>query len=108
MIFFLDVGKQLVSACFLHIFNVILSIVIAGSVEPIKDECASFLISFLLDSSLGIVVTILISAACNHYFSKMKRFRMVQGNYIKHSGRVDYEAYIGQSILWNIAVILVA
>lgn len=81
---------------------------IAGSHQTFKDECASFLIGFLLDSSLGIVLTLLLSAALNHSFSKMKRYRMVQGNYIKHSGKVDVEAYVGQTITWNICVLVVS
>jgi hypothetical protein len=86
---------------------VVVAAVVAKGEKPIKDECQSFLISVLLDSSFVIVVSVLLSAVCNHYFSKMKRYRMVQGNYIKHSGRIDLEAYVGQTILWNIIVVVV-
>lgn len=91
----------------LHFFNIILSIILTKSNTKLNDECAVFLISFLIDSSIGIVFTLLLQALANHWFAKQKRYRMVQGNYVKNSGRIDYEAYAGQTIVWNINVLLV-
>ena len=91
----------------LHFFNIVLSIILTKSKTNLDDECAVFLISFFIDSSIGIVFTLLLQALANHSFNKKKQYRMVQGNYVKNSGRIDFEAFAGQTIVWNINVLLV-
>lgn len=57
---FLDVSKQAFGACYAHVLNMIISAVIAGNVKghTLDDECAWYAINYVIDTTLGLVITI--------------------------------------------------
>ena len=57
---FLDVSKQAFGACYAHILNMIISAVIAGNAggNTLTDECAWYAINYVIDTTLGLVITI--------------------------------------------------
>eukprot|EP00581_Thalassiosira_minuscula_P009455 CAMPEP_0183709030 /NCGR_PEP_ID=MMETSP0737-20130205/5172_1 /TAXON_ID=385413 /ORGANISM="Thalassiosira miniscula, Strain CCMP1093" /LENGTH=280 /DNA_ID=CAMNT_0025937027 /DNA_START=191 /DNA_END=1030 /DNA_ORIENTATION=+ len=58
---FLDVSKQAFGACYAHVLNMIISAIIAGNVrggQILEDECAWYAINYVIDTTLGLVITI--------------------------------------------------
>lgn len=58
---FLDVSKQAFGACYAHVLNMVISSVIAGNVrgeQTLDDECAWYAINYVIDTTLGLVITI--------------------------------------------------
>jgi hypothetical protein len=58
---FLDVSKQAFGACYAHVLNMIISAIIAGNVmggQTLDDECAWYAINYVIDTTLGLVITI--------------------------------------------------
>lgn len=58
---FLDVSKQAFGACHAHVLNMIISAIIAGNVmggQTLDDECAWYAINYVIDTTLGLVITI--------------------------------------------------
>ena len=58
---FLDVSKQAFGAFYAHILNMIISAVIAGNAKSgqmLDDECAWYAINYVIDTTLGLVITI--------------------------------------------------
>lgn len=58
---FLDVSKQAFGACYAHVLNMIISAVIAGHAsggQTLDDECAWYAINYVIDTTLGLVITI--------------------------------------------------
>ncbi|KAL3779632.1 hypothetical protein ACHAW5_000598 [Stephanodiscus triporus] len=58
---FLDVSKQAFGACYAHVLNMIISAIIAGSGQGsqiLDDECAWYAINYVIDTTLGLVITI--------------------------------------------------
>jgi len=99
-VFFLDVGKQLFTAAFGHMFNVVLSVIVTKANTDFKDECASFLVSLLLDSTLGVLITLMVLKMVNKAFKHHNKRKLIQGNYLHMNGQINYEAYASQIIIW--------
>mmetsp|Transcript_25217 Transcript_25217/g.45393 ORF Transcript_25217/g.45393 Transcript_25217/m.45393 type:complete len:285 (-) Transcript_25217:128-982(-) len=58
---FLDVSKQAFGAFYAHILNMVISAVIAGNAKSgqmLDDECAWYAINYVIDTTLGLVITI--------------------------------------------------
>ena len=57
---FLDVSKQAFGACYAHVLNMIISAIIAGNAggNTLTDECAWYAINYVIDTTLGLVITI--------------------------------------------------
>ena len=59
---FLDVSKQAFGACYAHVLNMIISAIIAdntmGGEHKLEDECAWYAINYIIDTTLGLVITI--------------------------------------------------
>ena len=58
---FLDVSKQAFGACYAHVLNMVISAIIAGNVrggQILDDECAWYAINYIIDTTLGLVITI--------------------------------------------------
>jgi len=71
---FLDVSKQAFGACYAHVLNMIISAVIAGNVRggiTLNDECAWYAINYIIDTTLGLVITIVfldyLERLANHF-----------------------------------------
>jgi hypothetical protein len=106
-IFFLDVGKQFITAAFGHMFNVVLSVIVTKDHDEFKDECASFLVSLLLDSTLGVVITLLVLNRLNKVLKKYNKRKLIQGYYLHSNGQINYDAYVSQVIIWIFIAIFV-
>ena len=105
-IFLLDVFKQCLSSGFMHFINVFISISLREQ-KDIEDECSTYLISFLLDASLGVILTILLLKLHYTCFTVKNHLKCEQGNYIKSNGDFSKEAYIIQCVIWiSISVIV--
>lgn len=98
-IFLLDVFKQCLSSGFMHFINVFISISLREQ-KDIEDECSTFLISFLLDASLGVILTIFLLKLHYRLFTVKNHLKCEQGNYIKKNGEFSKEAYIIQCVIW--------
>ena len=57
---FLDVSKQGFGACYAHVLNMIIASVIANmnTTTTLDDQCAWYAISYLIDTTLGLVLAI--------------------------------------------------
>lgn len=71
---FLDVSKQAFGACYAHVLNMIISAIIAGNVrggQTLEDECAWYAINYVIDTTLGLVITIVfldwLEKLANHF-----------------------------------------
>ncbi|KAK1732460.1 STIMATE family protein [Skeletonema marinoi] len=59
---FLDVSKQAFGACYAHVLNMIISAIIAENAmggDTLDDECAWYAINYVIDTTLGLVITII-------------------------------------------------
>ena len=70
---FLDVSKQAFGACYAHVLNMIISAIIAGNAggNTLTDECAWYAINYVIDTTLGLVITIVfldwLERLANHF-----------------------------------------
>mmetsp|Transcript_10746 Transcript_10746/g.16363 ORF Transcript_10746/g.16363 Transcript_10746/m.16363 type:complete len:283 (+) Transcript_10746:150-998(+) len=59
---FLDVSKQAFGAAYAHVLNMVISAIIAGNTmggeHTLDDECAWYAINYVIDTTLGLVITI--------------------------------------------------
>lgn len=58
---FLDVSKQALGAMYAHVLNMMISSIIAGNAigsQILDDECAWYAINYVIDTTLGLVITI--------------------------------------------------
>ena len=104
----LDVFKQIFSATVLHLINVILSVTTSGSRIPVQlqhrsadhDQCASYLVSVLMDSSLGVILVVLTLRAVLYYIRQNKLEKLEQGNYLDREGKILIRNYAYQTAIW--------
>ncbi|KAL3823700.1 hypothetical protein ACHAXA_007271 [Cyclostephanos tholiformis] len=71
---FLDVSKQAFGACYAHVLNMIIAAIIAGNKrggQILNDECAWYAINYVIDTTLGLVITIVfldwLDRLANHF-----------------------------------------
>ena len=71
---FLDVSKQAFGACYAHVLNMIIAALIAGNArggQILDDECAWYAINYVIDTTLGLVITIVfldwLDRLANHF-----------------------------------------
>lgn len=71
---FLDVSKQALGACYAHVLNMVIASIIAGNVrggQILNDECAWYAINYVIDTTLGLVITIIfldwVDKLANHF-----------------------------------------
>ena len=107
-IFLLDVLKQIISASAIHLINVILSVMIDGEVlRDTRDQCASYLVSVLMDSSIGLIIVVLVLRMTLRYTRRYKLDYLEQGNYLSRDGEVILYNYSAQTAMWVAANLLV-
>mmetsp|Transcript_7195 Transcript_7195/g.19496 ORF Transcript_7195/g.19496 Transcript_7195/m.19496 type:complete len:283 (-) Transcript_7195:220-1068(-) len=59
---FLDISKQGLGACYAHVLNMVIAAVIIGNIRgdgQLDDQCAWYGMSYLIDTTLGLVLAIL-------------------------------------------------
>lgn len=107
-IFLLDVFKQIISASSLHLINVIISVMISDIiVKETPDQCASYLISVLMDSTIGVIIVVLVLKISLRFIRKYKLNYLEQGNYLSRDGEVIVTNYAGQTAIWISANLMV-
>mmetsp|Transcript_18976 Transcript_18976/g.40660 ORF Transcript_18976/g.40660 Transcript_18976/m.40660 type:complete len:286 (+) Transcript_18976:262-1119(+) len=105
---FLDVSKQAFGACYAHVLNMIISAVIAGNVrggQTLDDECAWYAINYVIDTTLGLVITIVFldwleRLANRFHWTALKN----SGVYV---GREGICHWVWQMIAWVVILTLV-
>mmetsp|Transcript_3548 Transcript_3548/g.9067 ORF Transcript_3548/g.9067 Transcript_3548/m.9067 type:complete len:290 (+) Transcript_3548:476-1345(+) len=105
---FLDVSKQAFGACYAHVLNMIISAVIAGSAggtHTLDDECAWYAINYVIDTTLGLVITIVfldwLERLANHFnWLALKN----SGVYVGKEGIIHW---VWQMLAWIIILTLV-
>lgn len=105
---FLDVSKQAFGACYAHVLNMIISAIIAGNAKSgqmLDDECAWYAINYVIDTTLGLVITIIfldwLEKLANHFnWVALKN----SGVYV---GREGIFHWAWQMIAWIVILTLV-
>lgn len=107
---FLDVSKQAFGACYAHVLNMIISAIIAGAAQEggnhtLDDECAWYAINYVIDTTLGLVITIVfldwLDRLSNHFnWVALKN----SGVYIGREGLIHW---MWQMIAWVVILTLV-
>ena len=104
---FLDVSKQAFGACYAHVLNMIISALIADNVGStmLNDQCAWYAINYVIDTTLGLVITIfflnaLEKVANDRDWTSLKD----SGVYVGREGMIHW---IHQMVAWVIILTLV-
>ena len=66
---FLDISKQGFGACYAHVLNMVIASIITQITNAetiLKDQCAWYAISYLIDTTLGLVLAILLLRLLDH------------------------------------------
>ncbi|CAK55805.1 unnamed protein product (macronuclear) [Paramecium tetraurelia] len=105
-IFLMDSSKQLLSALLAHILNVILATEL--SAETDENACIWYFITFMLDSTLGVLLIFLLMKSLNMIFNYFDMRKLQSGNYFKiqEKVRIDWQMYACQLFVWNSVVIV--
>ncbi len=72
---FLDVSKQGFGACYAHVLNMLVAYIIARNImgstsSTLKDECAWYGISYMIDTTLGLVLAIIGVTILDYFANK--------------------------------------
>lgn len=119
VLFLLDGTKQLLSSGLLHITNIAFSVVI-GSTQ--NDQCGIYLMTFVVDISLGIVICYyllkLVDKILSYRKSKVRctQQKLKSGNYFTKEQledgtfevSIDYFVWFEQTAIWLLIVLVVA
>ncbi len=119
ILFLLDGTKQLLSSGLLHITNIAFSVVI-GSTQ--NDQCGIYLMTFVVDISLGILICYyllkLVDKILSYRKSKVLSFhqKLKSGNYFTKvqltdgslEVNIDYFVWFEQTAIWLLIVLVVA
>ncbi|CAD8052048.1 unnamed protein product [Paramecium sonneborni] len=102
----MDSSKQFLSALLAHILNVILAMEL--STETDENACIWYFITFMLDSTMGVLLIFLLMKSLNMIFTYFDIRRLKSGNYfrIQEKVRVDWQIYACQLFVWNSVVIV--
>lgn len=73
MTWFYDVSKQGVGACYAHVLNMVIASVISRNTRgetELKDQCAWYGMSYLIDTTLGLVLAVAFVKLLDHLANK--------------------------------------
>ena len=91
----------MITATSLHLLNVFLSIFISTRNKKSDiDQCSSFLISVLMDSTIGVLIVVLTLRLVNGRIRRYRLFNLDQGNYLTIEGKVLKKNYTLQTVIW--------
>lgn len=119
VLFLLDSTKQLLSSGLLHITNIAFSVVI-GSTQ--NDQCGIYLMTFVVDISLGILICYYLLKLVDKILSYRKskvlacHQQLKSGNYFtklqmedgSFEVGIDYFVWFEQTAIWLLIVFVVA
>ena len=72
-----------------------------------RDECASYLISILMDSTIGVIIVVLSLRVTLRYIRRYRLEHLEQGNYLSKSGKIILYNYGAQTVVWIVANLIV-
>ena len=76
-------------------------------VTETRDQCASYLISVIMDSTIGVIIVVLVLRISLRYIRHYKLDYLEQGNYLSRDGEVIILNYSCQTVIWISANIMV-
>ena len=79
-VWFMDTSKQATGGSLLHFLNLSASWLM-GQYQPHSNACTMYLINFLMDTCLGMVIAVLLLRACEKCLSKSETFGFKSGYY---------------------------
>ena len=109
-VFLLDVLKQSSSSSFSHLFNLFSSkyIVLYFFKETILDECQCYILQYLLDSSIGLMLNLLginlVEYVLQRYYPALSYLR--SGNYYDSRNKIVIKYWFAQLSIWMCIVII--
>ena len=104
---FLDVSKQAFGACYAHVLNMVISALIADNVGStmLNDQCAWYAINYVIDTTLGLVITIFLLNALEKVANDRDWTSLKDsGVYVGREGMIHW---IHQMVAWIIILTLV-
>ena len=104
---FLDVSKQAFGACYAHVLNMIISALIADNVgsSMLNDQCAWYAINYVIDTTLGLVITIFLLNALEKVANQRNWTSLKDsGVYIGREGMIHW---IMQMLAWVVILTIV-
>lgn len=92
--------KQIFSSILVHFVNLILSQFVNRNKHDGRDECASYLIAVLFDSTFGVIFTVFLLKSANRHAKRKRNYSLVQGNFLLSENKIDTLAYFIQTLIW--------
>ena len=104
---FLDVSKQAFGACYAHVLNMVISALIADNVQSqtLSDQCAWYAINYVIDTTLGLVITIFFLNALEKV-ANARNWTSLKDSGV-YEGREGVIHWIHQMVAWIIILTLV-
>jgi len=99
-IWVLDITKQGFSALVAHFISILYSIIFTSSKG---NQCAMYLLVFIIDNIIGIVIAYYLIKKINEYAYKNEKNDLISGNY---GDEISYKIWCLQSIIWCGVVLL--
>lgn len=104
---FLDVSKQAFGACYAHVLNMVISALIADNVgsSMLNDQCAWYAINYVIDTTLGLVITIFLLNALEKVANQRNWTSLKDsGVYVGREGMIHW---IMQMLAWILILTIV-
>lgn len=99
-IFILDISKQGFSAGLTHVINVMIAVLFSQWEQD--DPCVWYFINFCLDTTVGVVISLLMLEAVEMVALKMSWQKLRSGNYYDNESlEIDLGAWAMQLMLWG-------
>lgn len=92
--------KQIASSILIHFVNLVLSQFVNRNKHDERDECASYLIAVLFDSTFGVIFTVILLKSANRHAKRKREYSLVQGNFLLSENKIDTLAYFIQTLIW--------
>lgn len=113
ILFLLDGTKQLLSSGMLHVANVVFSVIIGGGSTG-ADQCGVYIMAFIIDVSLGIVICYYFLKLLDKFLTYKNSKKLKSGNYFRRevgiNGQIDvyidYVVWAEQTAIWCLIVLI--
>jgi STIMATE family len=105
---FLDVSKQGFGACYAHVLNMVIAAVISNNIRGdsvLEDQCAWYGISFLIDTTLGLALSIFLLYLLDIYSNRFG-WTSLQNSGV-YSGPNAYTHWLHQVMAWLLILTVV-
>ncbi len=110
-----DVSKQIISACTVHILNLLIAIFLSISIETTADQCIWYFLNLLVDSTIGVLLCygmmILVDKIANKYNLKYLKSGLYFEKKLNRRGKLvnklKLKMYFSQLFIWVIVAVIV-